>query len=150
MDVRWKGYVLGCSELNYIIINVYSRSTLLCLKWKGKIVWAYFYYFDFYFYTYFFFSHLSGKALLIKIIIVKVLLMLIFFTNVIKFLYNFLHTCVTVFLKVTNYFGHTWNSWTQDTGHWILDTGLWTLHSGGWKLDCGLMALDGGLWTLKL
>ena len=27
----------------------------------------------------------------------------IFFANVIKFLYNFLHTSVTDFLKVTNY-----------------------------------------------
>ena len=56
----------------------------------------------------FFFLRLSnGKATLIKIIIVKVLLMLIFFTNVIKFLYNFIHTTVTDFSKVTNHFDNT-------------------------------------------
>ena len=33
--------------------------------------------------------------------------MLIFFPNVIKFLYNFVHTSVTDFLKVTNYFDKT-------------------------------------------
>ena len=59
-------------------------------------------------YTYLFLLCLSnGKAPLIKIIIVKVLLMLIFFTNVIRFLYNFVHTYVTDFLKVTNYFDKT-------------------------------------------
>ena len=58
--------------------------------------------------TYFFFLGLSNwKAPLIKIIIVKVLLMLIFFTKVINFLYNFVHTSVTDFLKVTNYFDNT-------------------------------------------
>ena len=33
--------------------------------------------------------------------------MLIFFTNVIKLLYNFVHTSVTDFLKVTNHFHKT-------------------------------------------
>ena len=57
---------------------------------------------------FFFFLRLSNwKASLIKIIIVKVSLMLIFFTNVIIFLYNFVHTSVTDFLKVVNYFDNT-------------------------------------------
>ena len=55
-------------------------------------------------YSYFFSLRLSdGKAPLIKVIIVKILLLLIFFTNVTKFLYNFVHTFATDFLKVTNY-----------------------------------------------
>ena len=59
-------------------------------------------------YTTFFFLRLSnGETPLIKIIIVKVLLMLIFFTNFIKFLYNFVDTSVTDFLKVTNNFDKT-------------------------------------------
>ena len=37
----------------------------------------------------------------------KILLTLIFFTNDIKILYNFVHTPVTVFLKVSNYFDKT-------------------------------------------
>ena len=36
---------------------------------------------------------------------VKVLLMVIFFTNVIKFLYNFVHASVTDVIK--SYFGNT-------------------------------------------
>ena len=53
---------------------------------------------------FFFFRLSNGKALLIKIIFVEVSLMLIFFTNVIKFLHNFIHTSITDFLKVTNYY----------------------------------------------
>ena len=55
-------------------------------------------------YNYFFFLRLSdGKAPLIKVKIVKILLLLTFFTNVTKFLYNFVHTFAIDFLKVTNY-----------------------------------------------
>ena len=36
--------------------------------------------------------------------------MLIFFTNVIKFLYNLVHTSVTDFLKVINYFDKLLNN----------------------------------------
>ena len=98
-----------------IIINVYSHGTLWCLKWRGKIVWALFYYFYFALVVCFwecqrpiFFLCLSnGKAPLTKIIIEKVLLMLIFSTNVIKLLCSFVHTSITDFLKVTNYFENT-------------------------------------------
>ena len=31
------------TELNYIVINVYSHGTLRCLTRKGKIFWALFY-----------------------------------------------------------------------------------------------------------
>ena len=40
-------------------------------------------------------------------LIIKILLMLVFFTNVIKFLYSFVHTSVKDFLKVTIYFDNT-------------------------------------------
>ena len=40
-------------------------------------------------------------------LIIKILLMLVFFTNVIKYLYSFVHTSVKDFLKVTIYFDNT-------------------------------------------
>ena len=74
------------TELNYIIIKMYSHGTLRCLKRKVKIVLVFAFLFSFCLCclflgircTYFIFLCLSrGKTPLIKIIFVKVLLMLI-------------------------------------------------------------------------
>ena len=90
------------TELNNFIINVYSHGILQCLKRKGRSLGSFLLLNLFcpnclflgIRCTYFFLCLSNGKAPLIKIIIVKVLLMLTFFTNVIKFLHNFVQTLV--------------------------------------------------------
>ena len=108
---KMEGFCIGMqrvTELNYIIINLYSHSSPRCFRRKEKhCLWSFLLLFLFCLsclflgirYTFFFLRLSNTKAPLIKTIIVKVVLMLMFLANVIKFLYNFVHTFVTDFLK---------------------------------------------------